>query len=609
VIAAAAPGLASAGSGLPARARRPATLPIGGAEGAALAALVAVAVALRCVRWWQTALMFNDGPTFLWLSRQMSEAHWSSALGHPFHPLYPFLTLLAHFAIPDWERAAAAVSILAGGVAVLFLFLFLRSAFGRREAWFGAALLAVQPRVVDFSADIQSDGLYLALFLGAVLCLWTALRDASPALAGWAGVFTGLAYLTRPEGLGVAIVVGIAAALGFARGSLRPAARAACWVACFSGALALVALPYVAIMRVESGAWQLTGKKSLTALLGMDGGTSPSSGERLQAVPESAPAAEPATAAVPTAAQTPTAAPESAPAPAPAPAPEAAAAAKTQPAPERDVSSLPAPPRALPALWKLLQAASSGLRPWFLALLAIGVFARRGRPGPAGEIVLLFVGLDAAVGLAQLRSTGYLDMRHVLPPLVLTFGYFAAGIDAVAGGLARIGGLASPTGSSSPPAWLTACLLGLAVAAGIGQALRPEPASALAVRAAADWLRANATGEGVVAAPKTRLAYYAGRPGVSLHRAPAAGAVAWLLARQVRYVILDDDDLAHLPALREVPLALLHCVPKGKHWGAVYELRPADAALPDAAVGEAGCASAARDAVAFAPELRAAGEP
>jgi hypothetical protein len=260
------------------------------------------------------------------------------------------------------------------------------------------------------------------------------------------------------------------------------------------------------------------------------------------------------------------------------------------------------------ALWRLFFAALSGLRPWFMALIAIGVFAHRGRPGPAGEFVLLFVGLDAAVGLAQFRYTGYLDMRHVLPPLVLTFGYFGAGIDAVAGGLARIAGLASPTGSSSPPAWLTACLAGLALASGIGQALRPERESALAARAAADWLRGNAGGEGAVAAPKTRLAYYAGRPAVNLYDAPAKGALAWLERRDVRFLILDDEDVGHFPALRETRLALLHCVPKGRHWGAVYEILPGDGALPDRAVEEAGCASSARNAVAFAPALRAKAE-
>jgi len=580
VTAVAAPlgGSAAGSSRLPARMGWPAAPPIRGAEGAALALLVAAAVALRCVRWWQTALMFNDGPTFLGLARQMSEGRWSDAFGHAYHPLYAFLTLLMHFVIPDWEGAAAAVSILAGGGAVLLLFFFLRSAFGRREAWFGAALLAVHPRVIGFSADVQSDGLYLMLFVGAVLCLWTALRDASPSLAGWAGVFTGLAYLTRPEGLSVAVVAGVMAALGFSRGSLRPAVRAVCWVACFAGALTLVALPYATIMRVERGAWQLSGKKPVSALLGLKLAASASGGAQPAAAPT---AQEPG-------------------------APEAAAG----PAAAQGRSLPSAIPGSVLALWRLFFDALSGLRPWFMALIAIGVFARRGRPGPAGEFVLLFVGLDAAVGLAQFRYTGYLDMRHVLPPLVLTFGYFGAGIDAVAGGLARIAGLASPAGSSSPPAWLTACLVGLALAAGMGQALRPEHASALAVRATADWLRGNATSEGAVAAPKTRLAYYAGRPAVSLYSAPAAGALAWLEKRDVRYLILDDEDVEHFPALREARLALLHCVPRGKHWGAVYELRPDDGAPPDQAVGEAGCVSAARAAVAFAPALSAkAGGP
>ncbi len=111
--------------------------PLGGAGSAALAGLVAFAVVVRCIRWWQTSLLFNDGPTFLWIAQEMAAARWREALAHAYHPLYPFLTLLAHFVIPDWEQAAVAVSVVAGAAAVLLLFVFLRSAFGRREAWFG----------------------------------------------------------------------------------------------------------------------------------------------------------------------------------------------------------------------------------------------------------------------------------------------------------------------------------------------------------------------------------------------------------------------------------------------------------------------------------------
>ena len=96
-------------------------------------------------------------------------------------------------------------SILAGGGSVLALYAFLHASFDRRTATVGALLLCILPYSVRFSSDVQSDGLYLALILLATAALWRALSDGSARWALLAGVGSGLAYLARPEGRGVAV--------------------------------------------------------------------------------------------------------------------------------------------------------------------------------------------------------------------------------------------------------------------------------------------------------------------------------------------------------------------------------------------------------------------
>lgn len=544
-------------------------------EAFAVGGLVACALAVRAIRWEQTFLMFNDGPTFLWISREMAEARWREALAHNYHPLYSFTTLVAHFAIPSWEDAAASVSIVAGGAAVLLLFLFLRSAFGRREAWLGALLLAVQPRVVELSANVQSDGLYLALFLASALALWSALRSTSIALAGWAGALTGLAYLTRPEGLVVAVVAAAAALLAIARGRFGGPGRAAGWLAAFGAALALFVLPYATVRRVETGTWQLSGKKPVTGMIGIDDLNA--AGEETAHAPARRAESEPRT--------TPALVGSS------VPASDAAAATAA------GTGKTTALANAALATARIAEAASSGVRPWFLAVLLVGVFSRRGRPGPAAEFVWLFVVVDFLLGFAQYRSAGYLDMRHVLPPLVLGFGYFAPGIDALAAGVVAAGRRVGTWRVETPPRWLTALLVAATVAGGLGQALRPEKKQARAARAIADWLGENAKEVGAVAAPKTRLAYYANRPAVSLYGLPPRGAAAWLGSQRVRYVIVDDDDLENFPSLREAPLSLIHCIDIGGRWAAVYRFgddAAPDPGSPSTGSPDAACADAAR---------------
>jgi len=154
--------------------------------------LVLLAVAVRWIRWARTDALFNDGPIFLGIARLMEGGHWGVALGHDYHPLYPLVVLalravLAPFGGVGWETAGAAVSIAGGAASVLFLHLWLRDAFGARVALLGGLLLAVHVQAVEYSADVQSEGVYLACFTAAVWLGWRALERGRAADAAGSG--------------------------------------------------------------------------------------------------------------------------------------------------------------------------------------------------------------------------------------------------------------------------------------------------------------------------------------------------------------------------------------------------------------------------------------
>jgi 4-amino-4-deoxy-L-arabinose transferase-like glycosyltransferase len=199
----------------------------------ALAGLLLAAAGLRVVVWQRSVAMFSDGPRFLGMAHAFDSGRWTLALNDAYHPLYPLLVALLHRILPfgdsagGWEGAAAAVSV-ASGVAVVGLgFAFLRDAFGAGAAWVGAFLLAVQTRSVDFTSDVQSDGLYLALFVAGTWLGWRAWRRGSPAWAAGAGLAVGLAYTTRPEGLGLGLALGLLGLLQAVVTAPTRAARAA----------------------------------------------------------------------------------------------------------------------------------------------------------------------------------------------------------------------------------------------------------------------------------------------------------------------------------------------------------------------------------------------
>ncbi len=502
--------------------------------------LVAAAAVLRWVAWLRTAAMFNDGPLFLALARRMADGEWSAAVAHDYHPLYPLAIRLAYPLAGDWERAAAAVSALAGAAAVALLYRFLRDAFDARVALVGAALLAVHPYAINFSCDVQSDGLYLAFFLGAAAMLWRALADGRATAAAAAGALAGLAFLTRPEGVGVVVV-----ALGFAAARVLrrrwPLPRALRWAAALSDAAVLVAAPYLVALRVHHGSWMLTHKKSLVAMIGLDAPEVGGARQRPVAAPgELAPGTAHAQTALAEAGALPGAA-------------------------------------GLGAGIDELGRALIGVRYEMLALIFVGVFARRGRPGRVGAFAGAFLLLYATVILALLLDAGYVSRRHVLPPATLAFGYAAVGVSALGGGLLRALGRVAPWARFARPSAGAATGLALVLALCMPSNLSSRRADALPERRAAEWLRDHAEGPGAVAARKRRVAYYAGAPLVPVPRAPLPQLLEYLRRSHARYLIIEEETLAELTGASGDALEglrLLHREGEAAHRAAVFEVLP-----------------------------------
>jgi len=468
-------------------------------------ALALLAAAVRWARFQRAAAMMNDGPEFIDLAKQIAAGAWEPVLTHGFHPLYPLLLRAFEALVGDWERAGVVVSVLAGAAAVVLLFRLVEETFDRTSGAIAALLLAAHPIAIE-QADVQSDPLYLALFLAAALALWRALARPSAAWAFAAGLASGAAYLARPEGLG-GVVVGLAlGALALARREWRFTRAARIGAALCVGA-ALTAGPYVAYLSARTGSLTLTEKKSLASVL--SGGTV----EARRSKPKD-----------PLLAERPDLAP-----------------------PERGVSPFRDAPqekgwrRYTAAVDRLISVTPKALRPEIALLVALGVFALRGRPGARGRFFGTYAVLYLVVLLGLSASSGYVSRRHVLPPGVLLFGYAAAGLLWLAAALAR-----AASGRIAQRR-IVALLLALLAGAGVVKSLRADSGNALVKRRAAEWVRAHGglePGE-AVAAVKRRNAYYAGAPYVDLRRTPhEALFLPYLRRERVRYAIVGEGERA-----------------------------------------------------------------
>lgn len=503
-----------------------------------LVGVLLVALLVRIGALIRTDVIFNDGPVFLRLAAQMQSGQWHAAFAHDQHPGYPLLIRLAQTLFGEPHPAAIAVSMFFGCAAVAALYVFLLQAWDRRVAALGALMLAVNPYAARFSADVQTESVYLFFFLASVTLLFRALRRASPGWAAAAGVSTALAYLTRPEGAAILGVAGVLAAVAWLRGSWAARPTMA-WFAALAIGAGVVAGPYVSFVRSVSGGFRVSQKKSLLTILEFAPGSSAEPAGALS-IPASTATNEIVVVVLAALGSALIAFSLS----------RIRGSAATRVRVDR--VSLTVAIVALGLLGAVLAPGPFGvfagvvvstLRPEIGLLVAIGIFVRA-KSGPRGRslFVTAVVGLYAVILFGLLVSYGYVDRRHALPPLTLLLGYAAAG------GLVLIDGLTSwlrgrglDATRSRVIAWST--IAGLIVAIALPKAWHAHRAEELGARHAAEWLRDHPGAPGKLASGRLKHGWYAGREWMPLWDLGAVKTLDLLDYEGVRFVLAERDVL------------------------------------------------------------------
>jgi hypothetical protein len=457
----------------------------------ALLLLLAAAAAVRVVAWQRTAVLFNDGPIFLAMAEAIGEGRWDAVRAHPFHPLYPALVALVSPFFDGLEAAAVCVSILGGLLMVVGVFAFARTAFDSSVAWLAAWTVALHPWAVDFSSDVMSDGLYGGIFLVGVALVFRFLLRPTPGLGVAVGAVTGLAYLVRPEGVGL---LGVALALLIVRGLREPGLlwRSRAGAVALGLTTAIVMSPLVVPLVYETGELRLTRKKSVAGL------ASGESGFRLAEPETSAGSAGQSVTPIPlprSAGQSVT------PIPLPLSAERVGGGGARRP--ERSLRG------AAEAVSRAVRTSLASLRYEVALFAGLGLFSLRGRWRREREsLALLLALLYTAVLILLVWGAGYVARRHALAALLPLVAYAALGWRVGHGWLVgRLVGGARDRGErwKAPRVVCVGLVVVLCLVWG-GRDLRERRADRIALRVAAEWL-AEQHAAGGVAAQKLRVAY------------------------------------------------------------------------------------------------------
>jgi 4-amino-4-deoxy-L-arabinose transferase-like glycosyltransferase len=164
-------------------------------------------------------------------------------------PGYPYFLAAIYTVSDDSITAGRVANAILGALAVFLLYLIASRIWGRRIGLLAATGAAIFPPLVLLSRDLLSESLFIALELGAVLCVLEFRRLRGLRWAALAGLLGGLAALTRNPGPALAIPVVVGLWVYRPRLSWRAASAPALALAC----MVLIVVPWTVRNAVQFG--------------------------------------------------------------------------------------------------------------------------------------------------------------------------------------------------------------------------------------------------------------------------------------------------------------------------------------------------------------------
>lgn len=145
--------------------------------------------------------LYSDSVIYMSMARRFLEGQPEFLIHPMWPPLYPFISALFYQIFHDWLTAARMVSVVFGSLLVIPFYLIIRDLLGKYPAILASLMLTFLKPVTVASTAPLSEALVMFCFWSGFYLLWICLRGKHLILALLGGIFWGLAYLTRPEGV------------------------------------------------------------------------------------------------------------------------------------------------------------------------------------------------------------------------------------------------------------------------------------------------------------------------------------------------------------------------------------------------------------------------
>jgi 4-amino-4-deoxy-L-arabinose transferase-like glycosyltransferase len=240
-----------------------------------LIVILAVSLIVRIALMTSSSLIIeNEGGEYAAIAENLLAGKGYVGLGSTgkpqllFPPLYPFsIALTSLLTSLNTELAARLVSLTMGLGLAFVLFKIGTLLYDRTVGLMTAVLVGLHPLLVRLSVSVQSEVPYFALVFSGVYCSLRSIDSRSIRWFVGAGVFWGLAYLTRPEAILLLLISSsYLCVISYAtRQPWRPIlTRLSLSVIVF----ALLAAPYIFFLHRSTGQFRIEGKSAVNYVIG-----------------------------------------------------------------------------------------------------------------------------------------------------------------------------------------------------------------------------------------------------------------------------------------------------------------------------------------------------
>lgn len=233
-----------------------------------LALLFVVSLLLSVYLFFRTYVISMDGAfQYIPMAKVFASGSFKDAIGFSGQqPLYSFLISLVSRWASDFELAGKLISSFFGILMILPVYFLGKRIFDQKIAFFSVFFLTIHPYIRRFSADVLKESSYLFFLATAIWFTLRTVQRGNKSSYLFVPFFSALAYLIRPDGIEVLLVV-FFYLLFIKRFEDHKEKWTIILLLLLSSCILL--LPYIIHLRDVTGEWTLSKAKSIKELLSL----------------------------------------------------------------------------------------------------------------------------------------------------------------------------------------------------------------------------------------------------------------------------------------------------------------------------------------------------